>query len=105
MLGATQYESQTLQWGYYTDSLQTNTSISVTWKLMDGLDDANPTTLSVITANSQEKAPNLSFIPTIYTQEDHDTYLCAYFGNTLIQALPVYIVKNTKVVVNETGFY
>lgn len=105
MLGATQYESQTLQWGYYTDSLQTNTSISVTWKLMDGLDDANPTTLSVITANSQEKAPNLSFIPTIYTQEDHDTYLCAYFGNTLIQALPIYIVKNTKVVVNETGFY
>jgi hypothetical protein len=52
MLNATQYESQTLQWGYYTDSLQTNTSISVTWKLLDGLDDANPTELGVMTANS-----------------------------------------------------
>jgi hypothetical protein len=27
MLTATQYESQTLQWAYYTDSLQTNTQI------------------------------------------------------------------------------
>lgn len=105
MLNATQYEAQLLQWGYYTDSLQTNTSISVTWKLLDGLDDANPETLSVITANSQEKATNLSFIPTIYTQDEHSTYLAAYFGNTLIQAFPIYIVKNTKVVVNETGFY
>ena len=33
-ISATQYESQQLQWAYYTDSLQTNTSISVTWKLL-----------------------------------------------------------------------
>lgn len=84
MLNATQYESQQLQWGYYTDSLQSNTSISVTWKLLDGLDDANPTELGMITANSQERATTLSFIPTIYTEENHNTYLCAYFGNTLI---------------------
>ena len=105
MLNATQYESQVLQWGYYTDSLQTNTSISVTWKLLDGLDDANPTELGTMTANSQEKAPNLSFIPTIYTEENHYTYLCAYNGNTLINSFPIYIVKNNKVIVNETGFY
>lgn len=105
LLSATQYESQTLQWGYYTDSLQTNTSIPVTWKLLDGLDDANPTELAFITANSQEKATNLSFIPTIYTQEDHSTYLCAYHGNTLIDSFPIYITKNNKVIVNETGFY
>jgi len=48
--------------------------------LLDGLDDANPIELSTITANSQEKAPNLSFISTIYTEEDHHTYLCAYNG-------------------------
>ena len=105
MLNATQYEAQSLQWGYYTDSLQTNTSISVTWKLLDGMDDNNPTTLSVITANSQEKAATLSYIPTIYTREDHNTFLCAYFGQTLIEAFPIYIVKNNKVIVNETGFY
>ena len=105
MLNATQYESQTLQWGYYTDSLQTNTSISVTWKLLDGMDDPNPTTLSVITANSQERANPLSYVPTTYTGEDHETFICAYFGNTLIQAFPIYIVQNTGVIVNETGFY
>lgn len=105
MLTATQYTSQTLNWGYYTDSLQTNTSISVTWKLLDGLDDANPTTLAVITANNQERANALNFIPTIYTQEGHETFLCAYWGNTIIATLPIYITKNNKVRVNETGFY
>jgi hypothetical protein len=46
MLNAVQYEPQTIQWGYYTDSLQTNTSIPVTWKLLQGLDDVNPITLA-----------------------------------------------------------
>ena len=105
MLNATQYEQYTLQWAYYTDSLQSNTSISVVWKLQDGLEDANPTTLATITANNQERAANLQFIPTIYTEEGHETYLCAYFGNTLLQAIPIYITKNNKVTVKETGFY
>lgn len=105
MLYATQYEAQQLRWGYYTDSLQTNTSISVTWKLLDGMDDQNPITLSTATANNQEQAPTLQFVPTIYTEEDHETFLCAYFGQTLLASIPIYIYKNTKVVVNETGFY
>lgn len=103
MITATQYEQVQLQWGYYTDSLQTNTSISVNWKLLDN--DEVVASLGTITANSQEKAENLQFVPTIYTQEDHETYVAAYFGNTLIKKFPIYIVKNNKVKVNETGFY
>ena len=105
MLTAIQYEPQTIQWGYYTDSLQTYTSIPVTWKLLQGLEDANPTVLSQATANSQDKAPTLQFIPTIYTQEGTDTYIAAYWGNTQLAIYPIYIVKNTKIAVNETGFY
>jgi hypothetical protein len=52
LITATQYEAKTIQWGYYTDSLQTNTSIPVTWKLLQGLDDENPTVLGQATANS-----------------------------------------------------
>lgn len=102
---ATQFEPQTLQWSYYTDSLQTNTSITVTWKLLNGLDDPNPTVLGNATANNQEKAPDLQFIPTIYTQDGTDTYLAAYFGDTRLGLYPIYIIKNNKIVVNETGFY
>lgn len=105
LLSATQYESSTLQWGYYTDSLQTNTAIPVTWKLLDGLDDANPLKLQTITARTEEKAADLSFVPVTYTEVGHETYLAAYFGNTLINTFPIYIVKNNKVVVTETGFY
>ena len=105
VLNETQYNAAQLQWGYYTDSLQSNTSISVTWKLMDGLDDANPTVLGTITANSREKAQTLQYIPTIYTQDGHNTYLCAYFGSTRIVAIPIYIIRNTSMSLNETGFY
>jgi hypothetical protein len=59
MLYATQYEAQSLQWAYYTDSLQTNTQIQVTWKLLQGLNDVAPITLATATANNREKAPNL----------------------------------------------
>jgi len=67
MLTATQYEPQQLQWGYYTDSLQTNTSIPVQWKLIDEQDNQVTADLGIITANSREKAAALSYIPTIYT--------------------------------------
>ena len=105
MIHATQYESQSMQWAYYTDSLQTNTQIQVTWKLLQGLDDANPVTLATATANTQEKAPDLQYIPTIYTQEGTDTYIVGYYNNTPLVTLPIYIVKNNKIIVNETGFY
>ena len=102
---ATQYESQQLQWSYYTDSLQSNTQISVTWKLLQGLDDENPTILSTATANNQEKAPDLNYIPTIYTREGVDTYIVGYYGETALVTIPIYIVKNNKISVNETSFY
>ena len=47
----------------------------------------------------------MSFVPTIYTEDGHNTYVAAYFGNTLIDKFPIYISKNNKVIVNETGFY
>ena len=103
LITATQYEQVQLQWGYYTDSLQTNTSISVVWKLLDN--DTEVAQLGTITANTQEKAQPLSFVPTIYTEDGHNTYVAAYFGNTLIDKFPIYITKNNKVIVNETGFY
>lgn len=105
MLNAIQYEPQTLQWSYYTDSLQTNTSIPITWKLLVEEDDENPIVLGQATANNQEKAPTLQFIPTIYTQEETNTYIAAYWGNIQLAIYPIYIVKNTKIVVNETSFY
>ena len=105
MLQATQYESTTINWSYYTDSLQTNTSIPVTWKLLRGLDDETPIVLGDITANNQERAATLTFVPTIYTEEGISTYVAAYFRNTLLVTLPIYILRNSKIKINETGFY
>ena len=73
--------------------------------MLQGLDDANPTVLNTATANSQEKAPDLRYIPTIYTQEGTDTYLVAYYNGAALATLPIYITKNNKITVNETSFY
>lgn len=73
--------------------------------MLQGLEDLAPTELATATANSQEKAPDLQYIPTIYTQDGTDTYLVGYYNNNPIVTLPIYIVKNSKIVVNETGFY
>ena len=105
MIHATQYEAQSLQWAYYTDSLQTNTQISITWKLLQGLNDVTPISLSTATANNQQKAPDLQYVPTIYTHDGTDTYLVGYYGNTALATLPIYISKNNKIVINETSFY
>lgn len=108
-LSALQYEPCKLEWGYYTDALTSNTKISVEWRLLDGLDDQNPTTLSVIQADTERRASTLQFIPSIYTETGHSTYLCAYFQNSqqnvLLCSIPIYIAKNNQVVINETGFY
>jgi len=73
--------------------------------LLRGLDDANPINLGDITANNQERAATLTFVPTIYTEDGVNTYVAAYFRNTLLNAIPIYIVRNTKIKINETGFY
>ena len=47
----------------------------------------------------------MQFIPTIYTQDGTDLYIAAYHNSTQLALYPIYIVKNNKIVVNETGFY
>jgi hypothetical protein len=61
--------------------------------------------LGDITANNQERAATLTFVPTIYTEEGISIYVAAYFKNTLLVTLPIYILRNSKIKINETGFY
>lgn len=108
-LQATQYMPQTLQWGYYTDSDQTDTQIQVAWKLYQNEDDENPETLTVITADSRQQAADLSYIPTIYSEYNEGsaplTYLSAQFGNSELIRIPIQILQNTDVTVYETSAY
>lgn len=108
-LSATQYLPQTLQWGYYTDSLQADTSISVEWRLYKNEEDSNPQILSTMTANTQQKSDDLQYVPTIYSTYDEDsnteTFLSAYFGDEELIRLPIHITQNSSLNVYETGSY
>lgn len=79
-----------MRWGYYTYAANTDTKIPVVWKLLEGADDENPTTLATINANTAYEAAELDYVPTIYT-DDQQLYIAAYFRETELTRIPIYI--------------
>lgn len=94
MLTTTQYYATQLRWGYYTYATNTDTKISVVWKLLCGEDDEDPITLATINANTAYEAPELNYVPTIYT-ENKQLYLAAYYNSTQLVRIPIHIVQNS----------
>ena len=92
-LTAIQYYDTSMRWGYYTYAANTDTKIPVVWKLLEGANDSNPTVLSTINANTAYEAAELNYIPTIYT-DDQQLYLAAYFRETELTRIPIYITQN-----------
>ena len=88
-----QYYNTELRWGYYTYAANTDTRIPVVWKLLQGADDQNPTTLATINANTAYEASALDFIPTIYT-DDVQLYVAAYYREAELVKIPIYITQN-----------
>ena len=109
ILQSTQYMPSRLEWGYYTDAEQTDTKISVTWRLYQNELDENPQTLSQFEASSREQASTLNYIPTIFSLYNEQsfplTYLEAKFNNTQLITIPVQIIQNQDISVYETGLY
>lgn len=109
VLQATQYMPSTLSWGYYTDAEQTDTQIQVTWKLYKNAEDENPDILATMTANTRQKAQDLSYIPTIYSEYDNSsnplTFLSAQWNNIELIRIPIQIQQNGDIRVYETGAY
>lgn len=87
-----QYSDFTLNWGYYTDNLQTDTSVPVTWKLRQ---DGKDTDLSTITANKGEESEALSFVPTVYSSDEHPIVLVAQKGDQVLVEMPLIVFKST----------
>ena len=102
---ATQYLQQTLHWGYYTEALQSDSKITVVWKLYRNTEDKNPIVLSTMTGNTQTKSSDLQYVPIIYSEYDQNgaplTYISAQFGATELLRIPVQIVQNTDFSVHE----
>lgn len=92
-LTTVQFYNTELRWGYYTYAANTDTKIQVEWKLLQGADDENPLSLGIINANTAYEASTLHYIPTIYT-DDKQLYIAAYFGETELKKIPIYITQN-----------
>lgn len=100
----TQHYPVSVSWGYYTDSDTMDTKIPVTWKLIDSNDQVI-SVLSTINANSNSESTDLNFIPTIYTQNEEQTYLAAYYRDLLIDKIRINISRNTQALISETDNY
>ena len=104
-LTTTQYYNTQMRWGYYTYAANTDTKISVVWKLLQGADDEDPITLSTINASTAYEAAQLDYIPTVYT-DDKQLYLAAYFKGSELTRIPIYITQNDDIKnVYETANY
>lgn len=108
-LTGVQYYPQTLRWGYYTYAANTDTKLSITWKLLEGLNDQDPQTLGTIDAQTGYEPDALNFTPEIYTDQT-ELFLAAYYTNgqteTQLICIPIYIIQNTSLRnIYETGNY
>ena len=97
----TQYLPVNLQWGYYTDNLQTDTSISVVWTLKQG---DTVKTLNSITVDRYEQASDLVFSPIIYTTDDQPITLVGTYGTKELINIPITIAKS-DLIMYETPNY
>ena len=100
-MSGTQYIPITLKWGYYTDNLQTDTSINVQWVLTQGDNNINLQTLSV---NRYEQGADLVFIPSIYTTEGNPIILYAYYGNRVLAQIPITITKSSLTMYESSNY-
>lgn len=103
-ISCVQYNRVSLSWGYYTDSDTKDTKIPITWKIIDD-QDAILSVLSTIEGNKGNESDTLKFIPTVYTADDKETYLAAYYKTTLICKIKIEINKNSQALISETDNY
>ena len=95
-LSGTQYQPITLNWGYYTDNMQIDTTANVTWSLVQ---DGVSTNLGTITAPFKEQAKSLKFIPSIYTTDNKPITLVASYttskSGVKTFVIPISIAQST----------
>ena len=105
-----QYYDHELRWSYYTYAANTDTKLSITWKLLNGEDDQDPQVFSSMNAETGYEPNPLSYTPAIYTT-NKQTYLAAYYTSyggteTQLVRIPIQIVQNASLAnIYETSNY
>lgn len=93
---ATQYEPFTLKWAYYTDHLNYESSINVSWylKYKDG-NDYNELFVGSGVGSKEQLSADLQFIPEIAQTQEDGAMLVAKHGNIVLEQFPIIIAKSS----------
>ena len=100
-LDATQYEGVALEWGYYTDNVQIDTSIMVDWVLVQGTEIIP---IGTIKADKLQQAVDLVFSPYIYSTEENPILLKAFFGTKELASIPINIRQSSLLMYETSGY-
>ena len=112
VLRARQYEAFRMPWSYYTDQIQNQQSVTITFALKRESDEAGRgyeyIPVGIMTGVKGETR-ELAFIPETYTRQDEDMWLVAMLGNSAdegqeIASWPI-IVSQSSLFINETQGY
>lgn len=105
ILQATQFNSFSLPWAYYTDRENTEQNPDIKWMIKKV--NGNETTYDLITTlqgQNKQSGELLKFIPDFYTENGDEVYLVAMIGNTEVDQFPFQVAKS-KLSIVEIGNY
>lgn len=104
LLQATQYEAYTLNWSYYTDQLQNQQSIPITWALKQTVNNETTYTPISTVTGIKGKVNSFTYIPDTSITDSEDAYLTALYGDTEINSWPI-VIKASSLTVSEASGY
>ena len=104
ILRATQYNTFSFDWSYYTDQIQNEQSIPVTWALKREV-SGEPVYDNITTSTGVKNRVNtFTFIPETSTAVGENVRLVALYNNTEIGNWPIVIERSSLTISEASGY-
>lgn len=104
ILRALQYDKLNFNWSYYTDQIQNEQSISITWALARTIDGETVYQNISTAAAVKNKINTFNFIPEVVTIAGQNTRLVALYNGTEIGIWPIVIERSSLSVSEASGY-
>lgn len=104
ILRVSQYDKLTFNWSYYTDQLQNEQSIPVTFALRRTVDEENVYENISTATGVKNRVSTFSFIPEVSSVSGQDTRIVALYNGSEIGDWPIVIEQSSLSVSEATGY-
>lgn len=104
VLQGTQYNEFTIDWSYYTDQIQNQQSIPITWAIKRIVDEETSYTTISTDTGTKSKVNTFTFIPATSILASEGACLVALYNGIEIESWPIIIAASSLTVSEATGY-